>query len=163
MFAPSGGKNHNVNNKLRMDLIYLLPHPPPPRRRRGRWRCQRPASTWAAPPRCPGRCCRRRAPRVPPPTGNVGEERSGWVRRGEGGTVGIGGGGANVIVVAVLATIVIFTTAIASAAATAIVVSAVDTAVADNAVAGGRAAGLRRFRRHHPHPSSWSRWRCRPP
>ncbi len=34
MFAPSGGKHHNVNNKLRMDLIYLLPHPPPPRRHR---------------------------------------------------------------------------------------------------------------------------------
>ena len=56
MFAPSGGKNHKLNNKLRLDIIYLLPHPPPLRWHSGRWRCQRPASTWAAPPRRPGRC-----------------------------------------------------------------------------------------------------------
>ena len=79
----------------------------------------------------------------PPPTGNVGERRGGWVCQGEGGTVGIGGGGANVVVVAVLATIIIFTTAIASAAVTAAVILAISTAVADNAVAGGRVAGLR--------------------
>ena len=30
MFAPSRGNNNNVNNKLMMELIYLLPHPPPP-------------------------------------------------------------------------------------------------------------------------------------
>jgi len=129
MFAPSGGKNHNVNNKLSMNLIYLLPPPPPPHRRRGHLRCWSLASTWAAPPHRPGRCRCRCATRVPPPTGNVREGQGGWVRRGEGGTVGIGGGGANVVVVAILATIVIFTTAIASAAATAVVISAVDTAV----------------------------------
>ena len=88
MFAPSGGKNHNVNNKLRMDLIYLLPHPLPPRRRRGRWRCRRPASTWAAPPRCPGHPLSPPRTARPPPTGNVGEGRGGWVRRGERGMVG---------------------------------------------------------------------------
>ena len=165
MFAPSGGKIHNVNNKQGMDLVYLLPHPPPLRRHLGRWRCRRPASTWAAPPRHLGhhRCRRTLRAACPPPTGNVREGWGGWVRQGEGGMVGIREGGANVIVVAVLATIFIFTTAIASAAATADVVSAVDTAVADNAVAGGRAAGLRRFCRHCPHPSSRSRQpRCPP-
>jgi hypothetical protein len=123
-----------------MELIYLLPHPPPLHRRLRHWRCRRPASTCAAPPRCPSRCRHRCA--SPPPTGNAGEGQGGWVCQGGGGAVVAGGRGADVvIVVAVLATIVIVTTAIATSAVTAVVVSTVDAAIANDAVAGGEGDG----------------------
>jgi len=118
MFATSRGNHNNVNNKLTMELTYLLlsispPSSPPLHRRLGPWVLALPMSSlhlrstatlsWLLPP----------PPRdpLPPPTGNAGEGRGGWVHRGEGGMVGAGGGGVDVVVVvAVLATIVIVTT-----------------------------------------------------
>jgi hypothetical protein len=71
---------------------------------------QPPPVQCAAPPHRPSR--RRRRHASPPFTGDTGEGRGGWIRRGGEGSVVAGGGGVNVIVlVAVLATIVIVTTA----------------------------------------------------
>ena len=134
MLAPSRGKINNVNNKLTIALIYLLPQPPPSRWRHGRLGV---GVADVQPPHAAAR---------PPPhrqrrggTGQVGR----WVSQGvKGADV--------VVMVAVSAMIVIVTTANSSAAATAVVVLAVNAAVTDNAVTGGRAMGLHEFHCHRP-------------